>query len=74
MSTSPHEDLGYNQPAVPRDIQKARDFTSHVLRYCSTHSDQEKLCREREGYEELHRKYPEAGIDGVLRRERRFHP
>ena len=71
---SPREDIGYTQPAVPRHIQKARDFTAHVLHYCLTHSHQEQLCREREGYEELRRTYPEEPIDKVLRDEKRFHP
>lgn len=69
------EDLGSYKPAsVPWDIQKARDATAAVLLFCKTHSRQEKLCREREGLEELHQKYPNAGFDGILRNEPRFHP
>lgn len=67
-------DIGYVLPAVSPDIQYAREVTAHVIRYCDTHSDQEKLCREREGYEELHNRYPTRGFDTILRNEVRFHP
>lgn len=71
---SPQEDIGSRKaPDVPRDIQKARAFTAHVLRVCTGKTVAEQIQIEREGYRELHQEYPEQGLDQILRSDKRFH-
>lgn len=73
---SVHEDIGYriHTHRGPGKSSITRDLVDHINRVCAGKDQHEQFCIEREGLEELHRKYPTAGFDKILRDEARFHP